>query len=143
MPNTVYDAAFIAFSNGALVGRRRGNLLDKRLATIEEFVNGRRVAWYNNKLLSEYEMHIKQRRNDVIDTFFIRLVDAGRKATRNTLSRTHFATATKIRWPSHDQHLLAAAIEAGNATIYVTEELLGNCAANVRRNFGAKVIRIA
>ena len=143
MPNTVYDAAFVAYSNGDLVGRKRGNVLDKRLKAIEQFLTGERVAWYNNKLFTEYEMHVRLRRNDLIDAFFMRLVDVGRKAIRSRLSRPHFATATEIRWPSHDQHLLAAAIEAEDATKFTTEEVLANCARGARRCFGVRVIRIA
>ena len=142
MANTVYDASFVAMSNGDLAGRRSGNALDRRLKTIEEFADGTRVAWYNNKLLSEYEQHVKIYRNDLVDTFFRLLADTGKKATRSTLSRTAYARLRRVRWPTHDQHLLAAATQAGESTILVTEETLGSCASAVRREFGVTVVRI-
>lgn len=140
--DTVYDATVVTCANGDLAGRRRGNALDRRLRVLEEFVNGRRVAWYNNKLLQEYENHVVERRNDVIETFLDSLADHGRRATSNRLSTSQYASARRMRWPSHDQHLLAAALEATRATIFTTERRLHSCRADVQRVFGVAVIRL-
>ena len=79
MPNTVYDTSFLAKSNGGINGRKHGSVLDRRLCAVEGFLNGNRVAWYNNKLLNEYTDHIKSYRNDILDLFFRLLEVAGRK----------------------------------------------------------------
>lgn len=143
MSDSVYDTSLVAYSNGDLAGRRRGNVLDRRLSRIEEFLNGKRVAWYNNKLLAEYEQHIKESRNDVIEAFLIALENQGRRSQRSALSRQNFATATRARWPAHDQHLLAAALEGDGTTIFVTEEALAACGTAILRSFGISVDRIA
>ena len=143
MRDTVYDTSFVAYSNGELAGRKANNVLDRRLSKIEEFVEGKRVAWYNDKLLGEYRDKVRRTRNDVIETFLIRLADAGRRAARSRLSRTNYAKALKAQWPSHDQHLLAAAIEGTRATIFVTEKVLEDCAKSAKREFGFSVVRIA
>lgn len=143
MGNTVYDTSFLALSNGDIAARKRGNVFDRRICKIEEFIKGARIAWYNNKLFAEYTMHVAQRRNDVVEAFFLRLADHGKKAKRNTLSTPQYAQCRQTRWPTHDQHLLAAAIEAGNSTIFVTEQALADCAATVKRRFGISVTQIA
>ncbi len=62
--DTVYDATVVTYANGDLVGRRKGNILDRRLRSIEEFLMGARVAYYNKKLLGEYLTHVVEYRND-------------------------------------------------------------------------------
>jgi len=141
--DTVYDTSLIVYSNGDLAGRRRNNVLDRRLSRIEEFLSGSRSAWYNDKLLNEYEAKVHQRRNDVIDAFLTKLADTGKRAERSRLSRVNYAKSRAIRWPSHDQHQLAAALEGKRTTIFVTEEALARCAADVKRVFGVTVLRIA
>jgi hypothetical protein len=143
MRDTVYDTSFVVYSNGDLAGRRASNVLDRRLAKIEEFLVGSRVAWYNDKLFGEYQSKIKVSRNDVIEAFLIRLVDAGRRVARSTLSATNYARAREARWPGHDQHVLAAAVVGTRTTVFVTEKALSDCAGSVEREFGVKVVRIA
>jgi hypothetical protein len=143
MRDTVYDTSFVAYSNGELAGRRANNALDRRLSKIEEFVEGKRIAWYNEKLFREYRDKVRTVRNDVIEMFLIRLADAGKQAARNRLSTANYAKARKAQWPSHDQHLLAAAIEGTRATIFVTEKALEGCGKAVKREFGFTVVRIA
>ncbi|MFA6472446.1 MAG: hypothetical protein WCU00_10435 [Candidatus Latescibacterota bacterium] len=137
--DTVYDTTVISLANGDLVGRKRGNALDKRLSALEQFLKGHRVAWYNNCLLNEYSAHILEYRNDITEIFFAMLVDRGRKAKKNTLTRHQHALLRSIRWPSHDQHLLAAALEGRSTTLFVTEVTLYNCAASVKRIFDIRV----
>jgi hypothetical protein len=140
--NTVYDTTVVAYANGDLRGRQNNNALDKRLRRLEEFVCGRRVAWYNTRLLNEYTEKVREHRNDVIVAFVTRLAEHGRRAARNNLSRQNYARATQARWPKHDQHLLAAAVDAGAGTvIFVTEDYLSNCAAQVRERLGVVVTK--
>jgi hypothetical protein len=142
MSNTVYDTTVVAYANGALVGRSPGNALDRRLRAIEDFVNGERVAWYNERLLAEYIAALVDYRNDVIELFVTRLSDYGRKANRSTLSRQNHSRAQDLRWPDHDQHLLAAAIEAPRPTILVTEDNLHRCSSEVKRVFRVRVQQV-
>jgi hypothetical protein len=140
--NTVYDTTVVAFANGDLVGRKANNILDRRLRAIEEFLEGRRIAWYNSKLEGEYSVKVVERRNDVIVAFFLAIVDRGKRAQRNQLTRQAHARALTLGWPSHDQHLLAAALEGTRSTIYVTEKALGVCAKRVKREFDVIVTRL-
>jgi hypothetical protein len=142
MTNTVYDATVVGYANGDLIGRRSGNKLDRRLRVLEEFIKGSRIALYNKKLLYEYESHLSTHRNDIIEVFLIQLIDVGICARRSTLSRQYFARARRLNWPDHDQHLLAAAIEATRVTIFVTEDNLACCAKSVKREFGIHVVKV-
>ncbi len=140
-PAVVYDATVVAFSCGALTGRKKGNALDLRLAAIERFVFGFAVARYNRKLFSEYDDHTRTReKNDVVRVFLELLVRNGVLVNSNRLSRTDYARALSVRWPSHDQHLLAAAICRGKAILYVTEAAHSKVASGVKRAFGIDVI---
>jgi hypothetical protein len=142
MTNVVYDTILIAQANGAIAGRRAGNVMDLRLAAIEKFLKGMRVAWYNSKLEKEYGEKIKQTRNDVIEAFIIRLADHGKRSKRSSLSRQEHARARDLGWPSHDQHLLAAAIDAGDAMISTSEVALRACSKALRREFSVSIEHI-
>lgn len=111
MNNTVYDTKLIATVNCPLSARRANTVLNRRIEIVEESVGQkqRTIARYNWKLWSEYEKHIKDYRNDIIILFFSKLADIGIRVSVCTLRRQHW---NKIRnhWPSHDQHLIAAAI---------------------------------
>jgi hypothetical protein len=100
------------------------------------------MAWYNSALLLEYRQHITTHRNDVIEAFVAQLADRGLKGKKSRLSRQDYARSREAKWPSHDQHLLAAALESAGATIFVTEKVLVNCAGSVRRIFGVRVIGV-
>jgi hypothetical protein len=56
---TVYDTTVVAYANGDLAGRKAGNVMDKRLCALEGFLEKKRVAWYNDRLLHEYQEKIK------------------------------------------------------------------------------------
>ena len=144
MIDYVLDATFVAFSNGDLAGRRPGNVLDRRLKVVEEVIyrQDRRLR-YNQRLRREYEDHAKTTRNDFVEVFFSYL-DSNRpfRVPRNTLSRQHYNTATKIRWPGHDQHLLAAAIGGIKPHLFVTEHKHAVYAAKVKQAFGITVLRV-
>lgn len=140
MPDCVIDATVLAKANGDIAGRRPGNALDRRLTVIEDVGRGSRRLRYNPRLLAEYVQIVQQRRNDAVELFFIVLADRSVFVRRNSLSRQHYATATqRCNWPSHDQHLLAAAIEGNDPTIFVTELSHLQCAASVLSHFGVHI----
>jgi hypothetical protein len=142
MPDYVVDATVIGFANGDIAARRPGNVLDRRLSVIEQVVRGVRRLRYNRRLLSEYTQLVQEYRNDVIDAFFA-LLDDSRRAVlvrRSTLSAGDYDTARRsCRWPTHDQHLLAAALGGDDPTIAVTEARHARCAAELLRHFGVHI----
>lgn len=142
MPDCVVDATVVAFSNGNIAGRRPGNVLDRRLAVLEQIVRGARRLRYNSKLLHEYEQLIQEYRNDVIETLFNLLDDARRSVLvrRNSLSRQDHAVAKgTCGWPTHDQHLLAAALDGVDPAIVVTEQRLNQCAQAILNHFAIHI----
>jgi hypothetical protein len=141
MTDTVYDATVVGYSNGDLAGRRNGNILDQRLTYLEDFLAGRRAALYNDKLTREYDEKVRSYRNDVVEAFIEALESRGRRAARSKLSSTDYAKSRDARWPSHDQHLLAAALTGGRTVILVTERALADCRTGVKRHFGFRVVR--
>jgi hypothetical protein len=145
MPDCVLDASVIAFANGDLTGRRSGNLLDRRLRIVEEVAQQNRRVRYNNKLLTEYQRLVTDYRNDAIELFFA-VLDSEHSVLvrRSTLSRQHHRTATgSCRWPSHDQHLLAAAVGGEDPSVFVTESRLATCAPQVLSHFSVHVVLLA
>lgn len=140
MPDCVFDTTVVAFANGDIAARKPGNTFDRRLSAIERSARANCRIRYNRKLLAEYEAHVRDRRNDVIELFFAALTERGILVARNNLSRQDYATATsRCRWPTHDQHLLAAAVRGDNPTIFVTEQQLADCRAKVRAYFGIDI----
>jgi hypothetical protein len=109
---------------------------------LEEALSGHTVPRYNKKLLKEYENHLVTHRNDVITAFLVLLADKGVFVPKSTLPRQVYARAQSIRWPTHDQHLLAAAIDEEGTRILVTETALANCARAAKREFGVVVIEL-
>jgi|SRR5208337_2809630 len=144
MPDCVLDAAVVYFANGELAGRRSGNALDRRLSVIEQAARGIWRIRYNPKLLGEYQRLIQESRNDVIDLFFI-LLDSEHAffVKRNTLSGPQYEIAIKkCRWPSHDQHLLAAALGGDRPTVFVSEARHVACAKKILARFAVRVTRL-
>lgn len=145
MPDSVIDASVVGLANGDLAARRPGNVFDRRVLAIERVVTGARRLRYNSKLLREYLSLVQRRRNDVIELLF-ELLDSPRsiRVPRNTLSRQHFATAIRTcRWPSHDQHLLAAALDGDHPLVVVTEARLAQCGRLVLRYFRVRIEHLA
>jgi hypothetical protein len=141
MPDCVVDASVVAFANGDIAGRRPGNLFDRRLDVIEQVVTGTRRLRYNPKLVGEYRQLIKEHRNDVIEALFA-ILDSPRSVyvKRNSLSRQNHAKATQTcGWPSHDQHLLAAALDGDESAVVVTEGHLVQCSAAILMHFDIRV----
>jgi hypothetical protein len=144
MADCVLDATVVAMANGDIAARRAGNVLDRRLAVLEAVVGGVRRLRYNRKLLEEYRPFIRAFRNDVIEVFVRVLADRGVLVSRNTLRRQEHAAATRrCRWPTHDQHLLAAAVGGDDPTIFVTEARLAVCAAAILAHFAVHVVRLS
>jgi hypothetical protein len=145
MSDCVLDASIVAYANGDLKGRRPGNLFHRRLRVIEQVCEGDLRLRYHSKLLREYQQLIRAHRNDVIEVFFA-VLDSERTVLvpRNVLSRQDHACATrKCRWPSHDQHLLAAALDGDDPRLFVTEEQLAVCAPKILTYFSIRVRRLA
>ena len=145
MPDCVLDASVVYMANGDIAKRKPGNVLDRRLVAIEEVVSGAMRLRYNRRLLGEYQRLIQEFRNDVIELFFA-VLDSDRciLVKRSTLSRQHFATCKRVcRWPSHDQHLLAAALGGDEPWIFVTEAHLAQCAAQILASFAIHVAHLA
>lgn len=140
MADSVLDATVVAFANGNITARSDGNAFDRRLAAIEQVAYGHRRLRYNQKLLGEYQQVVQEYRNDVIDLFFSVLADRSFRVRANTLSRQDYAEARRCRWPSHDQHLLAAAVGGDRPAIFVTESRHAECAAKVLARFGIHVV---
>jgi len=143
MHDAVIDTTVVAFANCDIAARKEGNSLDKRLEVLETAVNGGIRIRYNDKLITEYADHVRDHINDVIAMFFALLDSAAAiRAKKSTLSRQHYERAVRVRWPTHDQHLLAAAIGGHRPVVYVTEPLLSNCAAGIHRIFKIHVYRV-
>jgi hypothetical protein len=144
MAEWVFDATVIGISNTDLRRRRRGNALDRRLVLIENAVSGVARVRYNRKLLGEYQRLASQYKNDVIELFFAILDSGGAVLVgRNTLSRQEYSLALACRWPSHDQHLLAAAVGGAAVTVFVTEARHVQCASKIRRNFAISIQEVS
>jgi len=145
MPDCVVDAAVLYYANGALVGRRPGTILDRRLTVIEQAARGTRRVRYNSKLLGEYRRVVQEFRNDVIEIFFS-VLDSDRAVfvRRNNLSRQHYDVAVnRCRWPGHDQHLLAAALGGIDPTIFVSEDRHVQCRLVIYRHFRIRIEDLA
>lgn len=145
MPDCVVDATVIAFANGDIAARKPGNVLDRRLAIIEQVARGANRLRYNRRLLHEYQEHVREFRNDLIEAFF-QILDTPSLSilvNKSSLARQCYATATKkCRWPKHDQHLLAAAMDGLDPSIFVTEDALYQCATEILRHFRIHVVQL-
>ena len=140
MPEAVFDTSFLHTANGPYSGQKNSSALNRRLTAIRGVNSGHSRVRYNDKLLAEYSNSLKVHRNDVIEQF-IELLDS-KKAIRlpsSTLRHADKAKANECRWPTHDQHVLAAAVGGSGVVIHVTENALGACAKKVKRIFGIKI----
>jgi hypothetical protein len=140
MPDCVLDASVVGLTNEQIPGPQAGEAFGRRLAVIKQVVSGASRARYNPKLLGEYVRLARVRRNDVIELFFA-VLDSGRAVfvKRNSLPRQHHATARGCGWPTHDEHLLAAALDGDRCCVFVTEEYLGRCGPRVYAVFGIRI----
>jgi xanthine/CO dehydrogenase XdhC/CoxF family maturation factor len=144
MSDAVFDTTVVAIGNKAIADRKPGNSFDKILRLLQSVINHTSRVRYNYKLRGEYDEHVKQCRNDVIEVFFT-ILDSPQaiRVARNSLSRQHYVLAVRnARWPSHDQHLIAAALDGERPHIYVTELRLERSAPEIHRIFGIRVLKI-
>jgi hypothetical protein len=129
----VIDATVIGFSNRDLDVSQPGSALDRRINVIKQVTAGKLHLRYNPKLLKEYVQHARNPRNDVIELFF-QILDSDRAefVKSNTLRRQIYALAIgKCRWPHHDQHLLAAAVDGKEPSLFVTEQRHARCCDDI------------
>jgi hypothetical protein len=143
MSDVVFDTTVVAIGNKAIADRKPGNSFDRILRLLQDVVDRLSHVRYNDKLRNEYEEHVKNFRNDVIEIFFS-MLDSSQaiRVERNTLSRQHFELAVRqARWQSHDQHLIAAALGGKKTHLYVTEQALEKCAREIYRIFRIRVIK--
>ena len=139
MSETVYDTRFLACANGNISNLRPFSQLQKRVSYVKEFSDGKTTARFNAKLLQEYDKHIKEYRNEIIESFFKLLVDHGIKSNRNTLTGPDWQRLDGA-WPTHDRHLLAAAIDGVKVRIITSEKDLVKKKAVVKRIFRIDVL---
>lgn len=144
MIDRVFDTKFMASVNGSLTGRKDGNAMDRRLRQVEAFVRGQDRARWNSKLMTEYTTALSEPRNDVVFQFWALLDDPKKTVmvSRSKLAKADYARSLKCGWPSHDQHLLAAAIDGIDPVVLTTEDAHGVCAAKVQRAFSIRVVTI-
>jgi hypothetical protein len=144
MPECVFDTSFIRLANDSLFGEKKGNLLNRRLVPLRQVVAGQSRLRYNRKLLNEYTQQVSVRHNDIVEQLFV-LLDSPQAilVKKNALSRQDKSKANGCRWPTHDQHVLAAAIGGTDVVIHVTEGALGACSRDVKRVFGFHINRVA
>lgn len=141
MADVVIDASVIGLCNGDLAQSRPGSAVERRLTVIERAAKGEHRLRYNPKLLTEYQQLTRNQTNDLIELFFATLADTSRTVfvKRNTLCNSDRAKADKCRWPSHDRHLLAAAVGGNHPFIFVTEAQLALCAKKVLATFCIRI----
>jgi hypothetical protein len=136
MNDAVFDTTVVAFANADIAKIKPATSQQRRFTLLKYAVAGNLRIRYNGKLLTEYEQHVRLRRNDVIELFFALLDSTSAvRVYKNTLSRQDHGLAVAHRWPRHDEHLLAAALNGHRPCIYVTEARLSDCAPGVHRIF--------
>jgi hypothetical protein len=141
MDDTVIDVTVVAYANGPVLPPLKGAIA-RCLPAIVKIIDGKLRCRYNYKLLADYEEHVRIRRNDYIVAFF-RIIDSPLACKgKNNLRSHEYAKARRIRWPTHDHYLLAAAIGGVNPSILVTEDALAALHAQAKREFGISVFRI-
>lgn len=141
MSDAVFDATVITYSNRGLLETDKTEYASAGIALLTKFVSSTRRIRVNPKLVREYEEH-NVRRSDLIELFLTLLTsDRTVHSKKNTLPTHLFLKSRKAGWPTHDQHLLAAADDG--AFIYVTEQRHSVCSAKIKRDMSISVVRIA
>jgi hypothetical protein len=140
MSDVVFDTTVVAFANSGIAPTKARNSFRRRLGLLDAAACRRVRVRYNGRLLHEYQQAIKEFRNDVIQAFFAILDSpAAIWVPKSTLSRQLHIRATQSGWPTHDRHLLAAAINGDNPRLYVTEKHLANCGSRIYRILRVRV----
>jgi hypothetical protein len=136
--DTVVDATVVVFANNALAIGDSG-VLGRCLTIISEVIHDERRCRYNSKLLGEYIMHVGRQPSDFVHLFFGVLESSRAVLGRNSLCPGDRERAESMKWPSHDRHLLAAAVGGENPCIMVTERRLASLHEPAKREFGVCV----
>ena len=100
---------------------------------------------FNGKLRDEYLAHIRESRNDAIE-ILLGALDNPSIATfveYDQLPKEKWIIAKECSWPSHDQHLLAAAMEGHKPVVFVTEHRLSSCHSKIYRKMRISVANVA
>lgn len=134
----VYDTSFVARANGDLSDMKPNSVLYKRISAISLSTTGKAKARYNRKLYQEYMDHIKELRNDFINVFITSLEKNGILIEKMTVEKIKWIKVKKL-WPSHDRHLLAAALCDKNGCrdvgIYTSEKAHEPAGPILKREF--------
>lgn len=142
MAECVFDASVVGYANNPLEVSviESGVSLVQIVDALESVVIGHRRLRCNPKLLTEYSRLLRVKRNDLIEQFVALLDSPQTIMLKSSSLRNHEKVKAKnCKWPSHDQHVLAAAIGGTDVAIYVTEAFLGGCAEKVWRIFRIRV----
>lgn len=143
MSDAVLDTTVVAFENADLLKQGVADSVAQCIRLLEDAVERRVRIRFNQVLLNEYQEHVKRPGNDVIEAFFQLLDSASAvRVKRNALARHLHQRAFEHRWPRHDEHLLAAAIDGEDPSIYVTDQRLARCAAGILRAFRIRVHQV-
>lgn len=120
----------------------------ERVSLLARCYKGDLLIRLNSKLLREYKTKAPKTANDYVEAFFAILDnrERARMVKRNKLEKKLHVKCNECRFPSHDQHLLAAAVldadESGSVTIFVAEKAHTNCAPCIWRKMGTRLTAI-
>jgi hypothetical protein len=136
MSDAVFDATVVRYTNKGLTDDAKRVGAAAGIKLLQVFLQSDRKLRYNPKLKGEYQKETGSQ-SDLIKAFY-QFLDSPRGVfvKTNQLRKAPYARARECNWPGHDDHLLAAAIDAAEVTIYYTEHRHAVCVAAVRRRFG-------
>jgi hypothetical protein len=116
--------------------------LPARLELLTRINSGQMLLLTSEKLLHQYNMHVRPPYWDYIKLFFEVIIGQARSTPNWTIpwSTGRQADARKCRFPSHDDLLLRTAILPNQETVIFTEEAkLISTDACIHRRFGVHV----
>lgn len=138
------DTTVVALSNVKLTCLKEGSNLQARIRLLEQCFSGKKRIRFNGRLKEEYNSKVRAFDNDFVRLFF-ELLTSSRAVfvNRSTLSRQHYNKAQNdCGWPSHDQHLLAAAVGGEDVILYITEDDHWKCRNKIRRVFDFDLVKM-
>lgn len=141
MADAVIDTTVLAFANGPC-GPVLAGALARCLPYVSKVTAGAWRCRYNKKLLAEYISKVRKPRNDLVAAFLTILDTRQAFLAKNSLSHSEYVRAKRIRWPTHDHHLLAAAVGGIEPSIVVTEYKLAQLHTQAKREFGVSVLQV-
>ena len=141
MSDAVVDASVIGMTDEDLLAQGSEDSIRRRVKLIDDCANKKLRLRCNPTLEGEYSRILKDSNKD-LHILFLGALESAFRVTKNKLDRHAYLRSLDAGWPSHDQHLLAAAIGGTRPTIYVTEKKLFSCATKVKREFSISVSSI-